>query len=430
MFYRDIEKLSMLPHSFCVPAHKGQGPDVPLYSLDLTEIDGTDNALYPTGNLRESERFCSKLFESGDTLYCTAGCSTALKAAIGYACPHGSTVAAVVPVHRCFADAAALFNLSPVFIMSYRNKVNADRLRSLLIQSRPVAIFFTYCDYDGNILNLLELLPICRELGVTVIVDNAHGGYIRFLPRSLKLYHPVLLGADLVVDSASKTLGALTPSAFLHTRDTESTEDIRRFINLLSTTSPPYTVMYSMDYTVRALSVGDIDFTSAIEKTDQIKKKYSSFLIRNEEPLKILFAPAANSLSHLDIARRLREAGIVPELCSSHRVLFMPSPFNSDADFEALDRVLGDIFENARPVACQQPMLPLPRMALPPSTTLERGYKTINAQQAVGRVCAHTVAPCPPGTVILFAGQVVSTAHVEILEYYGIDEIEVIKTDR
>ncbi len=427
MFYKDLMQLSELPHKFCVPAHKGHRSGIDLYKIDLTEIEGADNAAAPSGALRQSEQLCSRLFESGDTLYCTSGSSTALKAAIGYACGQGGTLAAVVPAHRCLADAAAIFNLSLVFISSYRNRVTSEKLRGFLLQSRPNAIFLCYADYDGNILNLSELLPICRELGVKVVVDNAHGGYIRFLPRSLGLYHPVLMGADFVVDSASKTLGAVTPAALLHTKNPNDTPDLRRFINILSTTSPPYGVMYSLDYSMRALAIGDIDYTAAVEKSIAIKKKYSSFLMRNDEPLKIVFAPPANSLCHNEVAKKLKLAGVVPELCNPMRVLFMISPFNTDDDLDALDRVLRDIFSDAVPTPWQQPQIPLPRMALSSSSAFKGSYKNVSLEQAVGRISAHTVAPCPPGTVVLYSGQVVAEAHIEILKQAGIEQIAVIQ---
>ncbi len=425
MFYRDIERLSKHKHMFCVPAHKGRGGDVGLYNLDITEIDGADNAANPTESLRESEEFCSKLFESGDTLYCTSGCSTAIKAAIGYACSRGATLSAVVPAHRCLADAAAIFDVSLSFITSYKNKVTPERFRNNLLQNRPKAVFLTYSDYDGNILNLSELLPICRELNVLTVVDNAHGGHFRFLPRKEGIYHPVLMGADLVIDSASKTLGALTPAAFLHSKNKDATTDLRRFINILSTTSPPYTVMYSMDYVVHALALGDIEFTAALEKTAALKKKYSSFLLRNEDPLKIVFAPASNSLSHYDVEKQLLEYDIVPELCNSQRVLFMTSAFNTDEDFEVLDKSLKKIFAKAVPTPWQQVELPLPRMALPSNKTFSNDYKVLPIEQSVGRPSAHTIAPCPPGTVVLFAGQVIAEAHIEILRQSGIENIAV-----
>ncbi len=427
MFYKDIRRLARLPHKFCVPAHRGRGIGGDLYGLDLTEIDGADNAADPTGALRESEKLCSRLFESGDTLYCTGGSSTAIKAAIGLACGQGGLLAAVVPAHRCVADAAAIFNLKLTFISSYRNKVTPEKLRGFLLQNRPDAMFFCYADYDGNIVNLSELLPICRELGVKVVVDNAHGGYIRFLPRNLGIYHPVLMGADLVVDSASKTLGAVTPASLLHTKNADDTADLRRLINILSTTSPPYAVMYSLDYTIRALSLGDIDYTKAVDRTLAIKKKYSSFLMRNDEPLKIVFAPPANNLCYKTIAQKLQDAGVVPELCNPLRVLFMTSPFNNEPDFTALETVLDDIFSSATPTPWQQLQIPLPRMALSSSSAFKRSYATVSLEQAVGRISAHTVAPCPPGTVVLFSGQVVAEAHIEILKQSDISHIAVIK---
>ncbi len=425
-FYRDLERLKETLHSFCVPAHKGRAEPRGLHSLDLTEQPESDNAADPKGALRESERLCSELFESGDTLYCTSGCSTALKAAIGYTCGYGTTLLAAVPTHRCLADAAAIFGLRLSFVETQGNKIEPRELRTALEKNKVTAVFFCYCDYDGNILNLAELMTVCREFGVKVIVDNAHGGYLRFLSREHRLFHPLLLGGDIVVDSGSKTLGMLTPAALIHLKDKDAVDGVRRILNILSTTSPPYPVMYSMDRTIRALSSGKIDFSEAVRRSLRLKERYGSFLLQNDEPLKIAFSPRKNNLDIKHVEEVLRYFGIMSELCNVSRVLFMPSPFNNERDFAALEKALDMLVAASSPNDDYYPVkLPLPRLVLPTITVFRRIEMSVDIDQAVGRISADTVAPCPPGTVVLFAGQVIEQPHVELLRLAGIKRVAV-----
>lgn len=78
---------------------------------------------------------------------------------------------------------------------------------------KPAAVYLTSPDYIGNILDIARLSAVCRRFGVPLLVDNAHGAYLRFLPESM---HPLGLGADMCCDSAHKTLPALTGAAYLH----------------------------------------------------------------------------------------------------------------------------------------------------------------------------------------------------------------------
>ncbi len=426
-FYIDLERLKETLHSFCVPAHKGRAMPRGLHSLDLTEQPQSDNAADPKGALRESERLCSKLFESGDTLYCTFGCSTAIKAALGYAVGFEGEMLAALPAHRALADAAAIFSLKLHFIESVNNRIDPQQLRDTLERLDVDSVFFTYCDYDGNILNLSELVSVCRENNVKIIIDNAHGGYIRFLPRSYGFYHPLLLGADIVIDSGSNTLGMLTPAALLHLKDSNATAEVRRFVNLLSSTSPPYPVMYSMDRTIHTLQSGEQDFAAAAERTMQIKSRYRPYLIDNDEPLKIAFSPIGLTLDPDRIAYILRYYSILPELCNISRVLFMTSPFNNERDYCALQNALDVIFEEAKPNGLTLPRLPLPDITARPSEVFRHIEHTLPIEEALGKTSADTVAPCPPGTIVLFAGQRIEQPHIDTLMLAGIEQVGVIE---
>ena len=49
-------------------------------------------------------------------------------------------------------------------------------------------------DYLGNIADVAGIAAVCKANGVPLLVDNAHGAYLKFLPESR---HPMDLGADL-----------------------------------------------------------------------------------------------------------------------------------------------------------------------------------------------------------------------------------------
>ena len=77
----------------------------------------------------------------------------------------------------------------------------------------PTAVYLTSPDYLGKISDIKGIAEVCHSLGVLLLVDNAHGAYLKFLEPSR---HPIDLGADAACDSAHKTLPALTGGAYLH----------------------------------------------------------------------------------------------------------------------------------------------------------------------------------------------------------------------
>ncbi len=422
-FFEDINRLSKVRHNFCVPAHKGRGDTHDTYRLDVTEHPLSDNAAHPTGALRDSERLASELFGSGDTLYCTAGSSTAIKAAIAAHCGFGGTLLVSLPVHRSVADAAVLFDLQLHFLNSHDNHLSPTELDTALQKSGAKAVLFTYTDYEGRILNLQELTPICRAHGAAVIVDNAHGAYFKFLSRDFCIAHPLDLGADVTVDSAYKTLGALTPAALLHLKKTTDTARVRRLINTLSTTSPPYPVMYSLDVTMRAIADGRYNFDISAHRMTELKRRYSDFLLPNDEPTKLVFSPKVTGLTPFEIYNLLFAENILPELCDELRVLFVASHSNTLQDFKALDKALSRLLKH-KYVVLEQFEQPPVDMRCSPAKAVHTAH-AVAIDDAVGHICGEVVAPCPPGTVIMFPGQVITRQQVQLAKVYGVGEVYV-----
>ncbi|MBQ6722724.1 MAG: amino acid decarboxylase, partial [Clostridia bacterium] len=73
-----------------------------------------------------------------------------------------------------------------------------------------MAVWLTSPDYLGRRADLRAAAEVCRRYGVPLLVDNAHGAYLRFLEPDA---HPLTLGADACCDSAHKTLSCLTGAA-------------------------------------------------------------------------------------------------------------------------------------------------------------------------------------------------------------------------
>lgn len=82
-------------------------------------------------------------------------------------------------------------------------------LEELAGQGRtPFGVYLTSPDYLGGMQDIAALSAVCDAHGVPLLVDNAHGAYLRFLPGGSR--HPIDLGAAACCDSGHKTLPVLT----------------------------------------------------------------------------------------------------------------------------------------------------------------------------------------------------------------------------
>lgn len=101
-----------------------------------------------------------------------------------------------------------------------------DRIESFLVDNarsahpHPVAgIVLTRPSYAGIMTvgsRLKRFIQVCHDHGVAVLVDEAHGAHLAFLtPRSI-FTSALSCGADIVVQSAHKSLLGVTQTALLH----------------------------------------------------------------------------------------------------------------------------------------------------------------------------------------------------------------------
>ena len=102
-------------------------------------------------------------------------------------------------VHKTFLSAAALLDLDVRWLPrgedSYLSaRVTPEALAAALRETGANAVYLTCPDYLGDLPDLRPLAEVCHAHGALLLVDNAHGAYLRFLTPSR---HPMDLGADL-----------------------------------------------------------------------------------------------------------------------------------------------------------------------------------------------------------------------------------------
>ena len=423
-----------------MPGHKGRGP-LGCEALDITEIAGADDLADPEGIISESEANASALFGSRRTIYSAGGSSQCVKAMVHLALLHRP--AGTEPVilagrnaHKAFLHACAMLDVTPQWLYPKAESslcacpITATELEAALsaAERRPMAVYVTSPDYLGGMLDIAALSAVCRFHGIPLLVDNAHGAYLKFLPRS---QHPMDLGAALCCDSAHKTLPVLTGGAYLHIgRDAPAPyeADARESLALFGSSSPSYLILQSLDACNARLAE---DFPARLAETcqrvDALKERLTErgIPLRGTEPMKIVVDAAAAGLDGRDLAGFLRSQGVEPEYADPDALVLMPAPDTPEADLARVEAALSGIIPGApRPPVS----LPAPgRQVLTPRQAILSPRETSAVEDAAGRICAGAAVSCPPAIPIAVMGEEITRDGADLMAKLGIRQVPVVR---
>lgn len=438
-FVRDYaEKKALRAH---MPGHKGVGA-LGVEQLDITEFDGADCLYGADGIIEKSQQNAEKLF-GARTFYSTEGSSQCIRAmlymAVLYAKQQGRSprVLAARNVHKTFLTAAALLDVDVQWLYpnapeSYLScKLDGKLLERELsrLQEKPVAVYLTSPDYLGNIAPVRELAEVCHRYGSLLLVDNAHGAYLRFLQPS---QYPTDLGADMCCSSTHKTLPVLTGGAYLHISGAAPaalSEQAYDALAMFGSTSPSYLILQSLDaanaYLDRGYTQRLADFAAQVDELKQILVS-NGYTLRGDEPLKLTVCAKPYGYTGDTLADILLEQGIVCEFHDKDFLVMMLTPENTG---DALTRLQNALLSVPKKAAITQapPAFHRPETAMGIREAALSPRETVPVSESVGRVLAATSVGCPPAVPILVCGERIDEAAARSLVYYGQETCTVVR---
>lgn len=427
-----------------MPGHKGRNV-LGLEQADITEIPGADVLYHPTGIILESERNAAALFGTGRTVYSTEGSSLPIRAMVYltalYAASLGKRplIAAGRNAHKVFITAAALLDVDVAWLYPENGgnllscEITPEGLDGYLKNTRelPTAVYITSPDYLGNMADVGGLSKVCRKFGCLLLVDNAHGAYLNFLPESR---HPMALGADLCCDSAHKTLPVLTGGAYLHISGSAPelfSLAADQAMALFASTSPSYLILQSLDKANEALSSSWVEaLHRAAGEWEKVKARLRIFgySLAGQEPLKLTILPKDYGYTGDELSRILEEKNVFCEFSDpDHLVLMLPVEY----DPELPNRLTEAFLKIPRREAISIPVPALHRAenVLRPHEALFLPSRMVPAAEAAGRIMADPTVSCPPAIPVVCSGERIEEWAVEAMEYYGITQVRVVATN-
>lgn len=432
------------PMRLHMPGHKGHSM-LGIEKYDITEVDGADVLYSANGIIEESQNNASELFSTSATFYSCEGSSLSIRAMLYLACianeGKSKCVLAARNAHKAFFSAVSLLDLDVSWMYgenfdAVSSRVGANDVKSSLEELKaqnikPLCVYITSPDYLGYISDIKGISEVCREYGVLLLVDNAHGAYLKFLDGE---HHPIEY-ADMCCDSAHKTLPVLTGGGYLHI--SKKAPDIivrnaKRALSMFASTSPSYLILNSLDMANKYISDGYREKLSLCAKRiDELKNKLlkHGFELYGNERIKLTLLTRSYGYYGHEVYEYLKENNVICEFADKEHLVMMFTPEISDSDICKVESLLLNL-ERRAPICEITPKIGKRQVILSAKDVMMKDFTVIPAKESCGYVLACDCVSCPPAIPIVACGELIDKEAVELFLYYGVENVRVVNNGK
>lgn len=449
--------------SLHMPGHKGgrgasalavETLGAAAFAADVSEMGGYDYLHAPQGALAEAQAAAATTFGAARTFFLVNGSTVGNQAAVMACCGDGDGLVMERGSHRSVYAGCVLSGAVPRYVPMAHDQArdgwfvgDASALGDPLwltagpqANSRPQrlgAVHVTRPNYYGMACDLAPWVAFARAHDVPLIVDEAHGAHFGLHPAFPA--GALALGADLVIQSTHKTLGALTQSSMLHVgvdAVASGAVDIERLANtlhLLQSSSPSALLTISLDLARAALDQQPFEdvIRLAIDLGERVRGLAPGLaLVATDDPTKIVIDVTGLGLTGFGAGERLRtEHGLWVELADFRRIVVSVTLGDSAESVDMIARGLAALCADAsidfgghaparaaadaNRTVSQAPTDPadalLPVMVVAPRAAEQASKVAVPIEASVGRVVGEYVIPYPPGIPLVVPGERIDT---------------------
>ncbi len=450
---------------FHMPGHYGKN-DFPelsylcdnILSFDVTEVDGTDNLNDPKEMILESLEYIKSIYNTKKSYILVNGSTSGIHIAIDTLIDDN---AHIITARNCHKSVHNILERKNTYIHYVYPEIDADFCIDSHIDSKTLfdmihsaenksikiqAVILTYPNYFGRTFDLKEISEFLEAKNIYLIIDEAHGAHFPFhknLPSSA-----ISQGATIAIQSAHKTLPALTQCAMLHIGNNFPKDKIVKLeekIKFFQTTSPSYILMASCE---TAVNIMDKYASSRLEMLlnwiENLKAKLSAFSeikiygsLNPNHNLQDFCKFGINTPIPGELfSKILREKyHIQAEMSIGYNVLFMFGISHKESDLIYLGDSIIDIIKNNK--ALFEDNFKLNLNTLYPKTENKKIYflskiNNINNLRIIVKkikdidndICAEQIIPYPPGIPLLMPYEIINDDIKKVLEYHKFSEIK------
>ncbi len=438
---------------FYVPGHKkGKGINQALIQLmgekvfraDLPELPELDNLFAPEGVIKEAQELASEAFGAEKTWFLANGSTSGVISSILATCGEGDKIILPRNIHQSAIFGLVLSGAIPIFIEPKYNHefdicetISAQQIsHALKTHSDVKAVLLVSPTYHGICANLKEIVKVVHEYHLPVIVDEAHGAHLKFHPQL-----PVCgleNGADVVIQSTHKVLGAMTQASMLHLQgNLVESNRISLALAMVQSSSPNYLLLASLDGARQQMAIeGKVLLERTLNLASIARKELSAW-----DYLKVLnFSNSSPSFADFDLTRLTvnvsslgisgyeadeifnEKLNVTCELPSLQNLTFIISLGNTEQDItmlvNAFDKLESFATESKLPFI--SPKIPFKanstQLRLTPRQAFGAAKKMVSQLNAINQISGETICPYPPGIPIIMAGELITIEAINYLQ--------------
>jgi arginine decarboxylase len=449
---------------FHTPGHmQGRGSELSfrefvgdnILAIDLTPMPGIDDLLQPTASIKEAQELAADAYGADNTFFLINGSTSGNQCMMMTALNPGEKIAVPRNSHKSMLGGLVMSGAHPIYMppavdqeMHMDNAVTPETVARTLRENPDVkAVYIVSPTYYGVAADMQAIARITHDAGKLLLVDEAWGPHFKF--------HPALplsateVGADLSINSTHKMLSAFSQCAMLHQiGDRVRLDRLKAVLKMFLSTSPNLPMVASLDVArMQMATQGAALLSRTIELAQETRRRLNLIEgvycfgeeiqgregVFDLDPTKMTVRVTGMGYTGYEASAILRRRyNIQVELADLFNVVAL---FTIGTTEEAADRLVTafeDMAREDRPLDMYAPsgileqrlkrgtyhMPTTPPMRMLPREAFLADTEFVEFRKSVGRICAETISPYPPGIPVISPGEEITP---ELIDYLRLE---------
>ncbi len=436
-----------------MPGHKRNYELFPteLYTWDITEIGDTDNFHNPSGIIKQANEALAETLGADRSYMLVNGGSSGLIAAVMSVAGEGDKILIASNCHKSVYGGLVISGAEPVYISPQITEEGlcggiapSDLFRSFS-NNDIKAVVVTSPTYEGFVSDIRVIADIVHKNNAALIVDECHGSHFPFSDRFPK--SALSQGADIVINSWHKTLPCPNQAAVLSVKGNRvDIERLENSIHIMTTTSPSYPIMASIDY-MRDLLVKDKNLFTVYTNTlldarhllaHNRSLKLVSDSIKGQHYIEDIdigkfTIMVRTDMTGSDLAKIILEKyNIQVELAGLHHIIAMTSVADTPKAIMKFAKAIADIDKKCERKFIEKIPLVVENVSqseLSPRKIFYSKKTNIDFEKSVGYIAGKSVVAYPPGVPVVAIGHIIKKEHIDIINNLRAANVEIMGID-